>query len=90
MPTYHAPIRPSAVRADRDNHLWILPTTAGDAKGGLLYDVINHDGVVFSRVQLPPGAVITGFGKGGLVFLLQPAGNNKWTLGRARVTFAGS
>jgi hypothetical protein len=89
MPTYHPPIRPSAVRADRDNNLWILPTTSADAKGSLVYDVVNRKGELFQRVQLPPGTVIAGFGKGGVVFLLQPAGD-KWSLGRARVSLSGS
>jgi hypothetical protein len=89
LPTYHPPIRPGSVRADRDNNLWILPTTSADAKDGLLYDVVNREGVLFTRVQLPAGAVVAGFGKGGLVYLLQPAGD-KWSLGRARVSLGGS
>jgi hypothetical protein len=89
MPTYHPPIRPGSVRADRDNNLWILPTTSSDAKNGLLYDVVNRKGELYQRVQLPAGAVIAGFGKGGLIYLLQPAGD-KWSLSRARVSFGGS
>jgi hypothetical protein len=89
MPTYHPPIRPGSVRADRDNNLWILPTTSSDAKNGLLYDVVNRKGELYQRVQLPPGAVIAGFGKGGLVYLLQQAGD-KWSLSRARVSFGGT
>jgi hypothetical protein len=90
MPAYHPPIRPGSVKADRDNNLWILPTTSADAKNGLLYDVVNRNGELFQRVQLPAGAVVAGFGKGGVVYLLQPAGDNKWSLGRARVAFGVS
>ena len=45
MLDYVPSIRPFAVKADRDNHVWILPsTTLGAIGGGLLYDVVNKQG----------------------------------------------
>jgi hypothetical protein len=85
LPSYHAPIRAGSVRADRDNNLWILPTTSAEAKDGLLYDVVNRKGEIYIRVQLPPRAIVAGFGKGGVVYLLTPEGE-KWALQRTRVS----
>jgi hypothetical protein len=67
----HPPaVRPFAVKADRDNQIWILPTiTVNTVVGGALYDVVNKDGVIVERVQLPPATSIAGFGKGGIVYL---------------------
>ena len=67
---YPPAVRPFAVKADRDNHLWILPTTTLNAVGGgALYDVVNKEGTIIERVQLPPATSIAGFGKGGVVYL---------------------
>lgn len=85
MPAYHPPIRPGSLKADRDNHLWILPTTSAEAKAGLLYDVVNTQGELFTRVQLPPGAVIAGFAKGGVVYLLLPSSEKTFVLARSVV-----
>ena len=51
-------------------YAWILPTTSLDARGGLLYDVVNKKGEVFERVQLPKNRVIAGFGRGGIVYVM--------------------
>jgi hypothetical protein len=70
MLDYVPAIRPGSLRPDRDNHLWILPTTTLSAgSGGLLYDVVNTKGEIVERVQLPKGRTIAGFGRGGLIYL---------------------
>ena len=67
---YPPAVRPFAIKADRDNQLWILPTTTPNAVGGgALYDVVNKQGTIIERVQLPPATSIAGFGKGGIVYL---------------------
>lgn len=88
MPDYHPPIRPGSVRADADNHLWILPTTSA-ATGGLMYDVVDREGNLFQRVQIPPQTSIAGFAKGGVVYLYRyvDKGGTKSTLERTSVTF---
>jgi hypothetical protein len=70
MLDYVPAIRIGALKPDRDNHLWILPTTTRSAVGGgLLYDVVNTQGELFERVQLPAGRTIAGFGRGGVIYL---------------------
>lgn len=66
---YVPPVRAGSVKPDEDGNLWILPTTSLQAKGGLLYDVVNRQGQIIERVQLPAGRDIVGFGPGGIVYL---------------------
>lgn len=72
---YEQPVQTAAMRADRDARLWILPRTSLNAKGGLLYDVINRKGEIESRVQFPPGYVLAGFGEKGVVYVMKLSGN---------------
>jgi hypothetical protein len=86
MLDYVPPIRGFSARADADNHVWILPTTTLSARGGgLLYDVVNRQGEVFERVQLPPDRVIAGFGPGGAVYLMYGDRSTGYTLERTHV-----
>ena len=83
---YVPPIRAGAAQADADNHLWILPTTSAQPGAGLLYDVVNRKGELFERVRLPIDCVLTGFGKGGMLYLSRTTNNGKsWTLLHAQV-----
>ena len=43
--------------------------------GGSVYDVINRQGVLIDRIQVPPGRVIAGFGPGGVVYIGVVDGN---------------
>jgi hypothetical protein len=90
LPDYHPPVRPGSLRADADGHLWILPTTSSHAGSGLTYDVVNREGQLFQRVQLPPKTSIAGFGKGGVVYLFHYADDagTRSTLEKTSVTFA--
>jgi hypothetical protein len=64
------PIRVGAVNADLDGNMWILPATSAQSKNGeLVYDVVNPNGD-FHRVRLPVGRVIVGFGKNGVVYMV--------------------
>lgn len=69
IPDYFPPIREGAVRSDPEGNLWILPLTSSQAQGGLLYDVVNRNGELFQRVQMPPGCALAGFGKEKIVFV---------------------
>jgi hypothetical protein len=51
-----------ATRVDDDGHLWIRTTTT--VNGQPVYDVVNRQGVLVDRVQLPPFRTIAGFGPG--------------------------
>ena len=82
IPDYVPPIRSGAVLADRDDNVWILPTTSREAKNGLLYDVVNRKGELFERVELPTDRAIAGFGKGGVVYLNWRDASGVWSLER--------
>ncbi len=69
LPDYYPAIRQGQVRADPLGNVWILPSTSAAAKGGLLYDVVNRQGEITERVQLPPGRTLVGFGKDGSVYM---------------------
>jgi hypothetical protein len=73
LPDYFPPIRNefvSPISADPEGNIWVLPTTSAAAQGGLLYDVINRQGVVFERIQLPKDCALGGIGPRGAVYLL--------------------
>ncbi|HYV99371.1 MAG TPA: hypothetical protein VE967_18075 [Gemmatimonadaceae bacterium] len=74
MPDYYPPIRTGSVLADFDGNVWILPYTSSLGGGkGLVYDVVNSNGQLFQRVQLPEGRSIAGFAKGGVIYMMSPA-----------------
>ena len=57
----------AAARGDADGNLWIR--TSRIVNGGVVYDVVNGQGVLVDRIQVPPGRVIAGFGPGGVVYI---------------------
>lgn len=69
LPDYYPAVRQGQVRADPQGNVWILPSTSLAAKGGLLYDVVNRNGEVFERVQLPAGRTLVGFSKNGSIYM---------------------
>jgi hypothetical protein len=74
FPSFWPPIQPGSVLADLDGHLWILPTTSKHAASGLTYDVVNREGIVIGRVQLPKDRVLAGFGPHDVVYLTRAEG----------------
>lgn len=68
LPDYKPAFFAGAVRADREGNLWVrtIPTQA--IPGGPVYDVINRQGELVERVQIPEGREIVGFGPG-VVFM---------------------
>jgi hypothetical protein len=67
LPDYRPAFRLGALRSDPDGNLWVR-TTARSA-GGTIYDVVDADGRLVDRVQVPFGRIIAGFGREGTVFL---------------------
>lgn len=85
IPDYEPPVSPGSVKADLDNHLWIVPRTATvGSGGGLRYDVIDRNGEIIDRVQFPKGRALAGFGPGGVVYVLNTDGK-KSVLERATI-----
>jgi hypothetical protein len=69
LPDYRPPIAPGATRADADGNLWIRTIPPKPVPGGPIYDVVNAQGELTDRLQLPPGYTLVGFGKGKVVYL---------------------
>lgn len=69
LPDYYPAVRAGQVRADPQGRVWILPSTSAAAKGGLLYDVVNRQGEIEERVQLPVGRTLVGFGAHGSIYM---------------------
>jgi hypothetical protein len=72
---YEPAIGPGSVRADLDGNVWVVPRTTAASTGGLLYDVVNRQGVIIERVQFPKGLALVAFGPGGVVYLNRVEGN---------------
>ena len=70
LPDYKPPFFAGAVRADLDGNVWVRTIPTRKIEGGPVYDVINRDGKLIDRVQVPVGRTIIGFGAGGSVYLV--------------------
>ncbi|MEP6494741.1 MAG: hypothetical protein ABJF01_18795 [bacterium] len=69
LPDYRPPLPGAATRADADGNLWIRTIPPKPIPGGTVYDIINAQGELADRLQLPPGYALVGFGKGKVVYL---------------------
>lgn len=85
LPDYYPAVRQGQVRADPQGNVWILPSTSTAAKGGLLYDVVNRNGEVIERVQLPPGRTLVGFAKDGSIYMNNVKGPTRAVVERAEI-----
>jgi hypothetical protein len=80
LPDYRPAFNQNSVRADVDGNLWIRTTAVrpGSVGGGPVYDIVNRNGVVVDRVQVPAGRQIVGFGKGGVVYMIARDDKGSW------------
>ena len=69
LPDYRPPFVAGAARADADGNLWVRIQPAKPVPGGPIYDVINKEGELSDRLQVPVGYTLVGFGKGKVVYL---------------------
>jgi hypothetical protein len=60
----------NSMRADADNRIWIRPRPPRSARGGPVYDIVNRQGELIDKVELPQGRMPMGFGPGGIVYLV--------------------
>ena len=72
-----------SVRADAEGNLWVRTIPTKQIPGGPVYDVINREGKLVDRVQIPMGRTIAGFGLDGAVYLVSRDGSTM-TFERAR------
>jgi hypothetical protein len=84
LPDYKPPFFAGAVRADWEGNLWVRTIPTRQIPGGPVYDVINHDGRLIDRVQIPAGRTIVGFGPDRSVYLVTRDASSM-TLERARI-----
>lgn len=84
LPDYKPPFFANSVRADAEGNLWIRTIPTKQIPGGPIYDVINRDGKLVDRVQIPVGRSVAGFGPEGTVYLVSRDGTSM-TFERARV-----
>lgn len=70
LPDYRPPITAGgSVRADRDGNLWIRVAQPRPIPGGPVFDIVNRQGEIVTRFQLPQGYSLVGFGQGKVVYL---------------------
>jgi hypothetical protein len=69
LPDYRPPFIAGAARADADGNLWVRTQPAKPMPGGPVYDLINKQGELSDRLQVPVGYTLVGFGKGKVVYL---------------------
>jgi hypothetical protein len=70
LPDYKPPFFANAVRADEAGNIWVRTIPTRQIPGGPVYDVINREGKLVDRVQVPEGRTIAGFGSDGSVYLV--------------------
>ncbi|MEP6619642.1 MAG: hypothetical protein ABJE47_10010 [bacterium] len=69
LPDYKPVFGQNAVRADMDDHIWVRTILTKPTTGGAIYEVLNKEGNLVDRVQIPVGTTIAGFGAGGVIYL---------------------
>ncbi len=84
LPDYKPPFFANSVRADTEGNLWVRTIPTKLIAGGPVYDVINREGKLVDRVQIPVNRTIAGFGPDGSVYLVSRDGQTM-TFERARV-----
>ena len=77
LPDYRPPFEINAARPDADGNLWIK-TTHREPSAGSVYDVVNRQGALIDRVQIPAGRQVIGFGKGGVVYMSARDERGSW------------
>ena len=71
LPDRRPAFRRGATLPDLEGRLWV-EVTLPKRGGGPMYYVIDRDGKLVDRVQLPAGRSLVGFGRGGMVYLSAP------------------
>lgn len=84
LPDYKPPFFANSVRADAEGNIWVRTIPTKQLPGGPVYDVINREGKLVDRVQVPASRTIIGFGPDGAVYLVSRDGSSM-TLERAHV-----
>ena len=73
LPDYKPPFSANAMRADADGNLWIRVNQMKPVPGTYHYDIVNRQGELIDRLQIPTARAIVGFGPGNIVYLTSRA-----------------
>ena len=82
LPDYRPAFLRGSTRADAEGNLWIRTTTL--VKGQPVYDVVNKQGTIVDRVQVPAFRTIAGFGPG-MVYMAVKDSSGTVHLEKARI-----
>ncbi len=82
LPDYRPAFLRGSTRADAEGNLWVRTTTL--VKGQPVYDVVDRQGTIVDRVQLPPFRTIAGFGPGAVYMAVKDSAGTVH-LERARI-----
>jgi len=83
LPDYWPPFSPGTARSDADGNIWVRMSSRDSVSGGPVFEVINRQGVLVDRVQIPGGTQLVGLGHG-VAYLTSRVGNTV-QLARARI-----
>jgi hypothetical protein len=79
LPDYRPAVSQGSAKADIDGNVWIRTSaTRAGSMAGPIYDVVNRQGALIDRVQIPSGRQIVGFGKGGVVYMMARDDKGAW------------
>jgi hypothetical protein len=76
LPDYKPAFAPGSTFAEGATRLWIK--TSQMVHGRPVYDVINREGLLVDRVQLPANRSLAGFGENGVIYLSVRAGRTAY------------
>jgi hypothetical protein len=78
IPEYRPAIAPTPgnFRGDADNNVWIRTAAGPFNSQSPVWDVVNRQGVLVDRIQIPANRTIVGFAPGGIVYLSARDGGN--------------
>jgi hypothetical protein len=82
LPDYRPAFLRGSTRPDAEGNLWIRTTTL--VNGQPVYDVVNKQGTIVDRIQLPPFRTIAGFGPGAIYMAVKDSAGTVH-LERARI-----
>lgn len=69
LPDYAPPFARGMIHADEEGRIWLQTTATYANAKGTVYDVIDRQGRLADRIEVPAGRIIVGFGRSGVVFL---------------------
>ena len=58
------------MRSDADGNVWIRVNQMKPVAGTYLYDIVNSQGRLIDRIQMPTSRTLMGFGPGSVVYVI--------------------